>query len=376
MGNKSLFMSQSAEKIQDLKTALHSFHLSNGGKMVPFAGYEMPVQYLEGIMNEHKHVRLKAGIFDVSHMGQFSIKCDEKEYMKLEKIIPIDLSSLKIHQSKYSVLMNKNGGIDDDLIVTKVNDGLNIVLNAACKHNDVKRIHEVINQKNTKLHEDLSLIAFQGPQAASILETLVPGVKDLKFMNGNSYNYDNEKLFINRSGYTGEDGYEISLPNKLVEKFCKKLLEDKDVKLIGLGARDSLRLEAGLCLYGHDLDPKTTPIEGSLSWALSKKHKSERSFLGSEIVLKQIKDGTKKKRVGIKPEKIIAREGSKIFVNNEEVGVITSGGFGPSVNGPIAMGYIKTEYAEIGNDVDLEVRGKKHKAKIHTLPFYKKSYVK
>ena len=376
MGKKSLFMNQSAEKIQELKTALHSFHLSNGGKMVPFAGYEMPVQYLEGIMNEHKHVRLKAGIFDVSHMGQFSIKCDEKEYMKLEKIIPIDLSSLKIHQSKYSVLMNKNGGIDDDLIVTKVNDGLNIVLNAACKHNDVKRIHEVINQKNTKLHEDLSLIAFQGPQAASILETLVPGVKDLKFMNGNSYNYDNEKLFINRSGYTGEDGYEISLPNKLVEKFCKKLLEDKDVKLIGLGARDSLRLEAGLCLYGHDLDPKTTPIEGSLSWALSKKHKSERSFLGSEIVLKQIKDGTKKKRVGIKPEKIIAREGSKIFVNNEEVGVITSGGFGPSVNGPIAMGYIKTEYAEIGNDVDLEVRGKKHKAKIHTLPFYKKSYVK
>ena len=376
MGKKSLFMNQSAEKIQELKTALHSFHLSNGGKMVPFAGYEMPVQYLEGIMNEHKHVRLKAGIFDVSHMGQFSIKCDEKEYMKLEKIIPIDLSSLKIHQSKYSVLMNKNGGIDDDLIVTKVNDGLNIVLNAACKHNDVKRIHEVINQKNTKLHEDLSLIAFQGPQAASILETLVPGVKDLKFMNGNSYNYDNEKLFINRSGYTGEDGYEISLPNKLVEKFCKKLLEDKDVKLIGLGARDSLRLEAGLCLYGHDLDPKTTPIEGSLSWALSKKHKSERSFLGSEIVLKQIKDGTKKKRVGIKPEKIIAREGSKIFVNNEEVGVITSGGFGPSVNGPIAMGYIKTEFAEIGNDVDLEVRGKKHRAKIHTLPFYKKSYVK
>ena len=376
MGKKSLFMNQSAEKIQELKTALHSFHLSNGGKMVPFAGYEMPVQYLEGIMNEHKHVRLKAGIFDVSHMGQFSIKCDEKEYMKLEKIIPIDLSSLKIHQSKYSVLMNKNGGIDDDLIVTKVNDGLNIVLNAACKHNDVKRIHEVINQKNTKLHEDLSLIAFQGPQAASILETLVPGVKDLKFMNGNSYNYDNEKLFINRSGYTGEDGYEISLPNKLVEKFCKKLLEDKDVKLIGLGARDSLRLEAGLCLYGHDLDPKTTPIEGSLSWALSKKHKSERSFLGSEIVLKQIKDGTQKKRVGIKPEKIIAREGSKIFINNEEVGVITSGGFGPSVNGPIAMGYIKTEFAEIGKDVDLEVRGKKHKAKIHTLPFYKKSYVK
>jgi len=376
MGKKSLFMSQSAEKIQELKTALHSFHLSNGGKMVPFAGYEMPVQYLEGIMNEHKHVRLKAGIFDVSHMGQFSIKCDEKEYNKLEEIIPIDLSSLKMHQSKYSVLMNKNGGIDDDLIVTKVNDGLNIVLNAACKHNDVKRIHEVINQKNTKLHEDLSLIAFQGPKAASILETLVPGVKDLKFMNGNSYNYDNEKLFINRSGYTGEDGYEISLPNKLVEKFCKKLLEDKDVKLIGLGARDSLRLEAGLCLYGHDLDPKTTPIEGSLSWALSKKHKSERSFLGSEIVLKQIKDGTKKKRVGIKPEKIIAREGSKIFINNEEVGVITSGGFGPSVNGPIAMGYIKTEFAEIGKDVDLEVRGKKHKAKIHTLPFYKKSYVK
>ncbi len=369
-------MSASVEKIRDLKTALHSFHLSNGGKMVPFAGYEMPVQYLEGIMNEHKHVRLNAGIFDVSHMGQLSIKCNESEYLKLEKIIPIDLSSLKMHQSKYSVLMNKDGGIDDDLIVTKVNDGLNIVLNAACKHNDVKRIHEVIDKNNTKLHNDLSLIAFQGPKAATNLEKLIPGVRDLKFMNGDTFNYNNEKLFINRSGYTGEDGYEISLPDTLVEKFCKKLLEDQNVKLIGLGARDSLRLEAGLCLYGHDLDPKTTPIEGSLSWALSKKHKSEGSFLGSEIVLQQIKNGIKKKRVGIKPEKIIAREGAKIFVNNEEVGVITSGGFGPSVNGPIAMGYIKPEFAEIGKDVYLEVRGKKHKAKIHTLPFYKKSYVK
>ena len=369
-------MNQNAEKIIDLKTALYDFHISLGGKMVPFAGYQMPVQYPEGIMKEHLHVRSAAGIFDVSHMGQFSIYGTEEEYLPLEKIVPIDLKTLKLNQSKYTVLMNKEGGIDDDLIVTKVEGGLNIVLNAACKHHDVERIHEVIDSSKTKLHDDLSLIAIQGPKAVEILDGLIPGVSALTFMNGSKYQFNNEHVYVTRSGYTGEDGFEVSIKNSIAQNFCKTLLENKDVKLIGLGARDSLRLEAGLCLYGHDLDTKTTPVEASLTWALSKKNKEEGKFVGAKIVQEQIKNGVTKKRVGIKPEKTIAREGSKIFKGDQEIGVVTSGGFGPSVNGPVAMGYVLKEFSNEGEDLELEVRGKRHAAKIFKMPFYKKSYVK
>ena len=228
-------MNQSAEKITDLKTALYNFHIAHGGKMVPFAGYQMPVQYPEGIMKEHLHVRSAAGIFDVSHMGQFSIYGTEEEYLPLEKIVPIDLKTLKLNQSKYTVLMNKDGGIDDDLIVTKVEGGLNIVLNAACKHHDIKRIHEVIDSSKTKLHDDLSLIAIQGPKAVEILDGLIPGVSALTFMNGSKYQFNNENVYVTRSGYTGEDGFEVSIKNLIVQNFCKILLENKNVKLIGLG---------------------------------------------------------------------------------------------------------------------------------------------
>ena len=369
-------MSQNAEKITDLKTALYDFHISVGGKMVPFAGYQMPVQYPEGIMKEHLHVRANAGIFDVSHMGQFSIYGTEEEYLPLEKIVPIDLKSLNNNQSKYTVLMNKDGGIDDDLIVTKVEGGLNIVLNAACKHHDIKRIQEVIDPSKTKLHEDLSLIAIQGPKAVKILDNIISGVSALTFMNGSRFKLNNEDIYVTRSGYTGEDGFEVSIKNSLTEKFCKALLEDHNVKLIGLGARDSLRLEAGLCLYGHDLDTKTTPVEASLTWALSKKNKEEGNFLGASIVKDQIKNGALKKRVGIKSEKTIAREGSKVFKGDKEIGVVTSGGFGPSVNGPVAMGYVLKEFSNEGEDLELEVRGKRHTAKIFKMPFFKKSYVK
>ena len=258
------------EKITNLKTELYSFHIANGGKMVPFAGYDMPVQYSEGIIKEHQHVRSAAGIFDVSHMGQFSIFGNEKDYIALEQVVPIDLKSLRVNQSKYSVLMNAKGGIDDDLIITKSEEGINIVLNAACKHHDITRIHEVINPSITKLHDNLSLIAIQGPKAVDALEVLVKGVKDLKFMTGGKFKYKDNDVYVNRSGYTGEDGFEVSLENSVVKDFCKTLLENKEVKLIGLGARDSLRLEAGLCLYGHDLKPDISPIEASLSWALSK----------------------------------------------------------------------------------------------------------
>jgi aminomethyltransferase len=272
--------------------------------------------------------------------------------------------------------MNKEGGIDDDLIVTKVEGGLNIVLNAACKHHDVLRIHEVINAEKTKLHDDLSLIALQGPKAVEILNSLIPGVQDLVFMNGASFKFKGTDIYVTRSGYTGEDGFEVSIHNSLAEEFCKTLLNNNNVKMIGLGARDSLRLEAGLCLYGHDLDNKTSPIEASLSWALSKKNKEEGNFLGSEVVGEQIKNGVSKKRVGIKPEKIIAREGSKIFKDNKEIGVVTSGGFGPSVGGPVAMGYVLKEFSNEGESLELEVRGKRHGAVVYKMPFYKKSYVK
>ena len=369
-------MNQSAEKITNLKTELYSFHIANGGKMVPFAGYDMPVQYSEGIIKEHQHVRSAVGIFDVSHMGQFSIFGNENDYLALEQIVPIDLKSLKVNQSKYSVLMNDKGGIDDDLIITKSEEGINIVLNAACKHHDITRIHEVINPSKTKLHDNLSLIAIQGPKAVNILEVLVNGVKDLKFMTGGKFKYKDNDVYVNRSGYTGEDGFEVSLENLVVKEFCTTLLESKEVKLIGLGARDSLRLEAGLCLYGHDLNPDITPIEASLSWALSKLKKEEGNFLGSKVVKDQIENGVKKKRVGIKPDKIIAREGSKIFKDNKEIGVVTSGGFGPSVNGPVAMGYVLKEFANEGETLELEVRGKKHLGKVFKMPFYKKSYVK
>ena len=369
-------MNQSAEKITNLKTELYNFHIANGGKMVPFAGYDMPVQYSEGIIKEHQHVRSAVGIFDVSHMGQFSIFGNEKDYLALEQIVPIDLKSLKVNQSKYSVLMNDKGGIDDDLIITKSEEGINIVLNAACKHHDITRIHEVINPSKTKLHDNLSLIAIQGPKAVNILEVLVNGVKDLKFMTGGKFKYKDNDVYVNRSGYTGEDGFEVSLENSVVKDFCKTLLENKEVKLIGLGARDSLRLEAGLCLYGHDLNPDITPIEASLSWALSKMKKEEGNFLGSKVVKDQIENGVKKKRVGIKPDKIIAREGSKIFKDDKEIGVVTSGGFGPSVNGPVAMGYVLKEFAKEGETLELEVRGKKHQGKVFKMPFYKKSYVK
>ena len=369
-------MNEAAINITELKTALYSFHVEQGGKMVPFAGYQMPVQYPEGIVKEHQQVRNAAGIFDVSHMGQFSIYGIESDYLPLEKIVPIDLKSLKINQSKYSVLMNKEGGIDDDLIVTKVEGGLNIVLNAACKHHDVSRIHEVIDAEKTKLHDDLSLIALQGPKAVEILNGLIPGVQDLVFMNGASFKFKGTDIYVTRSGYTGEDGFEVSIHNSLAEEFCKTLLKHNHMKMIGLGARDSLRLEAGLCLYGHDLDNKTSPIEASLSWALSKKNKEEGNFLGSEVVGDQIKNGVSKKRVGIKPEKIIAREGSKIFKDNQEIGVVTSGGFGPSVGGPVAMGYVLKEFSNEGESLELEVRGKRHEAVVYKMPFYKKSYVK
>ena len=362
----------------NLKTALFDFHVAHGAKMVPFAGYEMPIQYAAGIVNEHNQVRNSAGIFDVSHMGQFSIVGDDSVCAAIEKVIPIDLSKLKMNQSKYSFLMNEQGGIDDDLIVTRVEKGINIVLNAACKHNDVQVLQSVLpNPDCATLHDHLSLIAIQGPKAVSIVDAMIPGVANLKFMNGGQFTYDGETVYVTRSGYTGEDGFEISISNDKVENLCKYLVEKTDASLIGLGARDSLRLEAGLCLYGHDLDKTTSPIEADLLFGIAKSRRENFNFIGGAVVKQHVEQGITRKRVGIQLEgKIIARENAKIFKQDQEVGIVTSGSFGPSVGAAVVMGYVNFNCSEVGTSVELEVRGKKYPAKICLLPFYQKSYAK
>ena len=362
----------------NLKTALFDFHVAHGAKMVPFAGYEMPIQYAAGIVNEHNQVRNSAGIFDVSHMGQFSIVGDDSVCASIEKVIPIDLSKLKMNQSKYSFLMNEQGGIDDDLIVTRVEKGINIVLNAACKHNDVQVLQSVLpNPDCATLHDHLSLIAIQGPKAVSIVDAMIPGVANLKFMNGGEFTYDGETVYVTRSGYTGEDGFEISISNDKVENLCKYLVEKTDASLIGLGARDSLRLEAGLCLYGHDLDKTTSPIEADLLFGIAKSRRENFNFIGGAVVKQHVEQGITRKRVGIQLEgKIIARENAKIFKQDQAVGTVTSGSFGPSVGAAVVMGYVNFNCSEVGTSVELEVRGKKYPAKICLLPFYQKSYAK
>ena len=359
------------------KTALYDYHKILGAKFVSFAGYEMPIQYSDGIIKEHISTRTHSGFFDVSHMGQLYISGENLEEA-LEIIIPADLKSLKVNHSKYSFLLNDSGGIIDDLIITRREKNFCIILNAACKDNDIKQISKYLDS-NHKFHlcTQTSLIAVQGPKSAEILEKYINGINELKFMQGNTFEFEGEKIYVTRSGYTGEDGFEISVLNTQVEKLIKNLVENK-VKPIGLGARDTLRLEAGLCLYGHELNEKINPIEANLKWAIAKKRREEGGFNGWEKIKENIDKGTAKLRVGILPEgKIIAREGTKIFSNeDEDIGKVTSGTFGPSVNAPVAMGYVNSNFSKIGTIIKLEVRGKKYEAKISELPFYKKSYAK
>ena len=360
------------------KTSLNKLHQVNQAKFVEFAGYEMPIQYSSGIIEEHKFTRSNSGIFDVSHMGQLFIYGDDNLTEDLEKIFPLDLKNLKLNSSKYSFLMNDKAGVHDDLIITKLEEGFLIILNAACKDNDFKILSDLLKGKYKMVLDDQrSLIAIQGPKSVDILNQILETVEDLNFMSGNWFTYKDQKLYVTRSGYTGEDGFEISITNELAEVFTQELLE-KGAKLIGLGARDTLRLEAGLCLYGHELGIETTPIEASLKWAISKERLNNGGFIGSDKIINQIRDGAKKIRVGIKPEgRLIAREKTKIYNESEEmIGEVTSGTFGPSVNGPIAMGFVDQIFSKKDTRILLEVRGKKYPANICGLPFYKKSYVK
>ncbi|WP_430395500.1 glycine cleavage system aminomethyltransferase GcvT [Ferrovibrio sp.] len=363
---------------QDLKlTPLNALHKELGGKMVPFAGYEMPVQYPTGILTEHKHTRAAAGLFDVSHMGQVRITGADPA-KSLERLVPGDLVALEVGRMRYTVFTNDAAGILDDLMVNKRPNDLFVIVNAACKEQDIALLKNGLPDCTVEYLADQALLALQGPQAVAVLARLNPTVSDLQFGQGAEIKLGPHACFVTRSGYTGEDGCEISLAAREAEAFARWLLSQPEVKPIGLGARDSLRLEAGLCLYGHDIDTTTTPIEAGLNWTISKRRRAEGGFPGASVVQQQLSGGVSRKRVGIQPEgRAPAREGTEVqSLDGRKIGIVTSGGFGPSVDAPVAMGYVETAAAAAGTPVQLIVRGKPLPAKIVTLPFITKRYAK
>ncbi len=369
------------------KTALHDLHLSLSAKMVPFAGYDMPVQYPDGVMKEHLHTRAKAGLFDVSHMGQAFLTTTKTAVGgpdahatvadAIESLVPGEIRKLKKGGLRYSVFLNDEGGVLDDLMITRPADEnmqgvLFLVVNAAVKEQDFALLQSKIgDETDLEILDDRSLLALQGPKAASVLETLVPGVSTQGFMTMALRDWNGTEIFASRCGYTGEDGFEISVPNSQAEAFARELLANDEVAPIGLGARDSLRLEAGLCLYGHDLTPETTPVEGNISFVLGKRRREEGGFPGADKVLDQYRNGAPTLRVGIRPEgRAPAREGVEIqSLEGESIGRVTSGGFGPSVGAPVAMGYVAASHAATGAKVNLIVRGKSLPAEIMDMPF-------
>lgn len=362
-------------------TPLHALHIEMGAKMVPFAGYDMPVQYALGVRKEHIHCRESAGLFDVSHMGQLRLH-GENAAKALEALVPVDIIDLPAGKQRYAFFTNEQGGILDDLMVTNFGDHLFVVVNAACKEQDIAHLQANLPEDVTlELIEDRALLALQGPKAAEVLARLNPAVKDMIFMDAITIDLMGVECLISRSGYTGEDGYEISVPADKSEALARELLGYEEVEWIGLGARDSLRLECGLCLYGHDIDTTTTPVEASLLWGISKPRRAdgERAggFPGADIILEQIatKD-VARKRVGlIGLSKAPVREGSKLFdANDNEIGIVTSGTFGPTKGAPVAMGYVQSDLAALGTEVFAEVRGKKLAMVVEKMPFVPQNY--
>jgi aminomethyltransferase len=364
---------------------LDALHRRLGGRMVPFAGYAMPVQYPAGVMAEHLWTREKAGLFDVSHMGQLLLE-GEGAAGWLETVAPGDFKALPAGKMRYSLLLAPDGGVLDDLMVTNTGRALYLVVNGATKHEDIAYMAGLMPGALRLTHmTDHALLALQGPEAVAVLERLgvvpefpdIPAVGAMTFMTGGPYLWGSVRLGLSRSGYTGEDGYEISVHAAEAEQLAEALLADAAVKPIGLGARDSLRLEAGLPLYGHDLAPDIEPVEAGLAFAISKRRKVEGGFPGADRILKALLDGPVRKRVGLKPEgRLPAREGAPIFAGAEQVGVVTSGGFAPSVGGPVAMGYVQTAHAADGTALEIEVRGKRLPATVVPMPFHQKNYVR
>ena len=367
-----------------LKTKLHTKHIALGAKMVPFAGYDMPVQYPMGVLKEHLHTREKVGLFDVSHMGQCFITADDGTFeaaaKALETLVPASIQDLEPGQQRYSQLLNEEGGILDDLMITRLgfqgqDHRLYLVVNAGCKNDDFIHIEKSLPEGVNLDYKDdvLSLIALQGPKAVDVLAEFNPAVKDLVFMTSTDIPLTQTIwAHVSRSGYTGEDGYEISIKHDDVNAFVDLLLTHDDVEMIGLGARDSLRLEAGLCLYGHDIDTSVSPIEAGLFWSIQKHRRGTGAgYLGAARVASDFADKSTKRLVGIKPEgRAPAREHTEIQdMDGNTIGKITSGGFGPTAGGPVAMGYVARNFTKAGTEVQLIVRGKARPATVVKMPF-------
>jgi aminomethyltransferase len=358
------------------RTPLYPLHCELGAKMVPFAGYDMPVQYSSGILAEHLHTRSQAGLFDVSHMGQIRL-AEAGAIAALEALVPGDLQALAPMRMRYTLLLNEVGGILDDLMVTRLADGLFVVVNAARKEADLAHLRDRLGTSaSIEPLADRALLALQGPAAAAVLSRFVEGIAGLRFMSAAAVAIDGRNCVVTRSGYTGEDGFELSLAASEAEALARRLIGEPEVLPIGLGARDSLRLEAGLCLYGHDIDETTTPIEADLAWTIGKRRRADGGFPGAATVLRQLAEGTRRKRVGIRQDgRAPAREGTEIVDEaRNKLGHVTSGGFGPSVGAPVAMGYVDSTDAVEGTSLLLLVREAPRPARVVRLPFVPPRY--
>ena len=365
-------------------TPLHALHVELGARMAPFAGYDMPIQYPAGVLNEHLHTRKAAGLFDVSHMGQALLEGADHAAVAgfLESLCPADLLNLGPGRQRYTQLLNEDGGIVDDLMVTRppgANGALRLVVNASRKQVDFALVRQQMpSAVRLSPLPELALLALQGPLAATTLAGLArgEGIDTMAFMSARPARLVGIETFVSRSGYTGEDGYEISVASTEAEKFARMLLSQPDVAPIGLGARDSLRLEAGLCLYGHELDETVDPIEAALIWSIQKRRRVEGGFPGAERIQSALAHGPNRRRVGVRPDgRAPAREGTEIVsAEGAPIGVVTSGGFGPSVNGPIAMGFVERAHAAVETPISLMVRGKPLSARVVTLPFHPHAY--
>ena len=363
------------------KTPLFALHHELGAKMVPFAGFSMPVQYPLGVKKEHLQTRNQAGLFDVSHMGQVRLTGPQAAEA-LEKLVPVDIIDLPEGKQRYALFTNEQGGIMDDLMVTNYGDWIYVVVNAACKEQDIAHMRANLGTDvELEVLDDRALIAIQGPTAAAAVARIQPAVAEMVFMDSRIMMIDGVECFISRSGYTGEDGFEISIPAADAERLTRLFLEQPEIEAIGLGARDSLRLESGLCLYGHDLDNTTTPLEGSLIWAISKCRRAEGEraggFPGADIILEQIeKKNWSRKRVGLLGEgRAPVREGTELFdADNNRIGIVTSGTYGPTIEAPVAMGYVDTAFSTLDTQVFAEVRGKKLPMTVARMPFIEQRY--
>jgi aminomethyltransferase len=368
-------------------TPLHGLHAALGGKMVPFAGYDMPVQYTPGVLKEHLHTRAAAGLFDVSHMGQIALRPKsgrvEDAALALERLVPQDIVAIAPGRQRYAQFTNENGGILDDLMVANFGDHLFLVVNAACKAYDEAHLRQHLSDAcEIEPLTGRALIALQGPKAEQVLAKFCAEAPTMRFMDAGPRRVDGIDCFVSRSGYTGEDGFEISVPADQAERLARALLADSAVLPIGLGARDSLRLEAGLCLYGHDIDTTTTPVEGALEWSVQKSRRNGGAraggFLGAEAILAQFDTGAARRRVGLRPEgRAPVREGASLFADStssEPIGKVTSGGFGPTLNAPVAMGYLPSSHAANGSTVFAELRGQRLPMQVAPTPFVPNTY--